>query len=217
VHENYCLAFYAEGLQVTLKSPRSDAVSDTKLGGVVELNGKELATLGGGCFWCLEPIFCELIGVETVESGYSGGTVPNPTYEQVCSGSTGHAEVVQVTYDPKLISFKELLEIFFTIHDPTTLNRQGEDIGTQYRSIILYHNTEQKTVAEQTAREVESAQIWNGPLLTQVRPLEAFYRAEKYHQNYFRQNPKQPYCQFVISPKVSKMRQHYINKLKTMA
>ena len=183
----------------------------------MDLNGKELATLGGGCFWCMEAVLGELRGVEAVVSGYSGGTVPNPTYQQVCTGTTGHAEVVQITYDPKVISFKELLEIFFTVHDPTTLNRQGADVGTQYRSIILYHNSEQKTQAEQVIKEVESAKIWNRPIVTQVKPLEAFYRAEDYHQQYFKQNPKQPYCQVVISPKVAKLRQHYIAKLKIAA
>ncbi len=181
------------------------------------MNGKELATLGGGCFWCMEAVLAELRGVEAVESGYSGGTVPNPTYQQVCTGTTGQAEVVQVTYDPKVISFKELLEIFFTVHDPTTLNRQGADVGTQYRSIILYHNSEQKTQAEQMIKEVGLSKIWDHPIVTQIKPLEAFYRAEDYHQQYFKQNPKQPYCQFVISPKVAKLRQHYLTKLKIAA
>ena len=181
------------------------------------MNGKELATLGGGCFWCMEAVLGELRGVEAVESGYSGGTVPDPTYQQVCTGTTGQAEVVQVTYDPKVISFKELLEIFFTVHDPTTLNRQGADMGTQYRSIILYHNSEQKTQAEQMIKEVGSSKIWDHPIVTQIKPLEAFYRAEDYHQQYFKQNPKQPYCQFVISPKVAKLRQHYLAKLKIAA
>jgi peptide-methionine (S)-S-oxide reductase len=185
------------------------------LRGWAYLNGMELATLGGGCFWCMEAIFGELRGVETVESGYAGGNVPNPTYQQVCTGTTGHAEVVQVTYNPKVISLKELLEIFFTLHDPTSLNRQGEDVGTQYRSIILYHNSEQKTLADQVIREVESAQIWNSSLVTQVKPLESFYRAEDHHQQYFEKNPKQPYCQFVISPKIAKLRQQYLAKLKT--
>ena len=193
------------------------AIADSKFGCFVELNGMEVATLGGGCFWCMEAVFGEVRGVESVESGYSGGTVPNPTYQQVCSGTTGHAEVVQITYDPKVISFKELLEIFFTLHDPTTPNRQGADVGTQYRSIILYHNSEQKTQAEEIIKEVESAQIWNRPIVTQVKPLEAFYRAENYHQEYFKKNPNQSYCQFVISPKVAKLRQHYFTKLKIPA
>ena len=177
----------------------------------------EMATLGGGCFWCTEAVFSELRGVEKVESGYAGGTVPDPTYEQVCSGKTGHAEVVQITFNPGVISYNELLEIFFTVHDPTTLNRQGADVGTQYRSIILYHNDEQKAVAEQVIREVDSAQIWKRPIVTQLKPFVTFYRAEDYHQQYFEQNPRQSYCQFVISPKVAKFRQHYLSKLKVTA
>jgi peptide-methionine (S)-S-oxide reductase len=178
---------------------------------------EEIATFGGGCFWCTEAVFSELQGVEKVESGYAGGSTLDPTYEQVCSGKTGHAEVVQITFNPRVISYKELLEIFFTIHDPTTLNRQGADVGTQYRSIILYHNDEQKVVAEQVIREIDSAQIWKRPIVTQVRPLDVFYRAEDYHQHYFKQNPKQSYCQFVISPKVAKLRQQHLAKLKITA
>jgi peptide-methionine (S)-S-oxide reductase len=178
------------------------------------MSGKEVVTLGGGCFWCTEAVFSELKGVEKVESGYSGGTVPNPTYRQVCTGNTGHAEVTQITYDPKVISFKELLKIFFTSHDPTTLNRQGADIGTQYRSIILYHNNEQKTVAEQVIREIESAGIWEKPIVTELKPFEEFYKAEDYHQEYFKQNPGQAYCQLVIAPKVAKLRKQYREKLK---
>ena len=183
---------------------------------MVASNG-EMATLGGGCFWCTEAVFSELQGVEKVESGYAGGSTLDPTYEQVCSGKTGHAEVVQITFNPRVISYKELLEIFFTVHDPTTLNRQGADVGTQYRSIILYHNDEQKAVAEQVIREIDSAQIWKRPIVTQVRPLDVFYRAEDYHQHYFKQNPKQSYCQFVISPKVAKLRQQHLAKLKITA
>jgi len=176
-----------------------------------------MATFGGGCFWCTEAVFSELRGVEKVEAGYAGGTEPDPTYEQVCSGRTGHAEVVQITFNPRVISYKELLEIFFTVHDPTTVNRQGADVGTQYRSIILYHNDEQKTLAEQAIRETDSTQIWNHPVVTQVRPFVSFYRAEDYHQQYFRQNPNQSYCQYVISPKVAKLRRHYLAKLKIAA
>jgi peptide-methionine (S)-S-oxide reductase len=178
---------------------------------------REVATLGGGCFWCTEAVFNELKGVEKVESGYSGGTVPNPTYRQVCTGKTGHAEVVQITYDPKVIPYKELLEFFFTAHDPTTLNRQDADVGTQYRSIILYHNSEQKAIAEQVIKEVGSAGVWDRPIVTEVKPFEAFYRAEDYHQEYFRQNPGQAYCQLVIAPKVAKLRKHYREKLKATA
>jgi len=180
-------------------------------------NNNEMATFGGGCFWCTEAVFSELRGVEKVESGYAGGTVSNASYEQVCSGKTGHAEVVQITFNPRVISYKELLEIFFTVHDPTTLNRQGADVGTQYRSIILYQTNEQKVVAEQTIREINSAQTWKRPIVTQVKPLVAFYRAEDYHQQYFEQNPNQSYCQLVISPKVAKLRQHYLAMLKSTA
>lgn len=201
-------------LQVTLKSPDPDQNATIKFKCYVNMNDRELATLGGGCFWCTETMFSELNGVEKVESGYSGGSIVNPTYQQVCTGTTGHAEVIQITYDPKVISFKELLKVFFTVHDPTTLNQQGADVGTQYRSIILYHNSEQRTIAEQTIKEVESAQIWDSPIVTQLKPFEAFYRAESYHQEYFKQNPRQPYCQIVIVPKLMKLRQHYNAKLK---
>jgi peptide-methionine (S)-S-oxide reductase len=181
------------------------------------LNDREVATFGGGCFWCTEAVFNELKGVEKIESGYSGGTVPNPTYRQVCTGTTGHAEVVQVTFDPKVISFKELLEIFFTIHDPTTLNRQGDDVGSQYRSIILYHDSEQKGIAEQVVKEIESAGIWDRSIVTEVKPFEAFYKAEDYHQDYFKQNPSQTYCRLVIAPKVGKLRKQYREKLNATA
>ncbi len=177
----------------------------------------EIATFGGGCFWCTEAVFKELKGIEKVESGYSGGTVPNPSYRQVCTGRTGHAEVVQVTFDPNIISFGDILRVFFTVHDPTTLNRQGGDVGTQYRSIILYHNNEQKAVAEQVIKEITAEGIWDGQIVTQVVPFEAFYKAEDYHQKYFENNPRQSYCQIVIAPKVSKFREHYREKLKTVA
>ena len=176
--------------------------------------GKKLATLGGGCFWCTEAAFLELKGVEKIESGYSGGTVPNPSYGQLCSGATGHAEAIQILFDPKIISFKEMLQIFFTIHDPTTMNRQGADVGTQYRSVIFYHDAEQKKVAEQVIKEVEASHVWNAPIVTQAVPFEAFYKAENYHQNYFKQNPDQPYCQMIIAPKVAKLRKHYRERLK---
>jgi peptide-methionine (S)-S-oxide reductase len=176
---------------------------------------KEVTTLGGGCFWCLEAVYEQLQGVEKVESGYSGGTVKNPTYEQVCSGTTGHAEVVQVTFDPQVIGFRDVLDVFFAIHDPTTLNRQGADVGSQYRSIIFYHSAEQKAVAEQVIHEIGTAEIWDDPVVTEVVPFEVFYRAEIYHQEYFRRNPKQSYCQVVITPKVAKFRQRYLAKLKS--
>ncbi|MGA2138575.1 MAG: peptide-methionine (S)-S-oxide reductase MsrA [Verrucomicrobiia bacterium] len=175
---------------------------------------KETITLGGGCFWCTEAVFEQLKGVEKVESGYSGGTVPNPTYEQVCSGDTGHAEVSQITFDPKVISLKEILEVFFTVHDPTTLNQQGNDVGTQYRSAIFYRNAEQKTVAKQVIKEIETAKIWNGRIVTELEPFKEFYRAEDYHQEYFRLHGQQPYCRVVIAPKVARFRERFRDKLK---
>jgi peptide-methionine (S)-S-oxide reductase len=178
---------------------------------------REVATLGGGCFWCIEAIFSELAGVEKVESGYSGGTAPNPTYEQVCSGRTGHAEVVQVTFQPAVLSYGDLLRVFFTVHDPTTLNRQGADIGTNYRSVIFYHNDEQRSQASEIIREVDKAGIWDGPIVTQLEPFKAFYKAEEYHQEYFKNNPNQSYCRVVIAPKVRKFREHYLQKLKVPA
>ena len=175
---------------------------------------REVATLGGGCFWCLEAVYDELNGVESVESGYTGGQVARPSYEDVCSGRTGHAEVVQVTFNPREISFRDLLDVFFTIHDPTTLNRQGYDVGTQYRSIILYHSPEQKAVVEQTIKELENAKLWGAPIVTEVEPFTTFYSAENYHQEYFQKNPYQPYCQAIIVPKVAKARQKFLSKLK---
>jgi len=175
---------------------------------------REVATLGGGCFWCIEAVFDELKGVERVESGYSGGTLPNPTYEQVCSGRTGHAEVLQVRFDPQALTFRELLEVFFRVHDPTTLNRQGADVGPQYRSAIFYHSPEQKAVAEQVIKEIEAANTWDRPIVTEVVPLKAFYKAEDYHQEYFRLHGEQPYCSYVIAPKMSKFRKEYREKLK---
>ncbi len=177
-------------------------------------DGKEVATLGGGCFWCTEAVFDELKGVEKVESGYSGGSVANPTYRQVCTGTTGHAEVVQVTFDPKLLSYADLLRVFFTVHDPTTLNRQGADVGEQYRSVIFYHSPEQKQTAEQVIKEIEAEKIWDNPIVTQLEPAKPFYEAEDYHQEYFANNPNQPYCRVVIAPKVAKFRQHWRERLK---
>lgn len=175
---------------------------------------QEIATLGGGCFWCLEAVFVDLRGVEEVVSGYAGGRVAQPSYEQVCSGTTGHAEVVQVTFDPRVVTFRDLLDVFFTIHDPTTLNRQGPDVGTQYRSIILYHSPEQHDIAEQTIRELNAARRWDAPVVTELEPLTTFYPAEEYHQQYFERNPQQPYCVAVIAPKVAKARSHFLAKLK---
>lgn len=174
----------------------------------------QIATLGGGCFWCLEAVYEQLRGVEHVESGYSGGTNPHPTYEQVSTGRTGHAEVVQVTFDPEVTSYRELLEVFFTIHDPTTPNRQGADVGTQYRSVIFYHSESQRQTAEQVIGEIEEAGIWRNAIVTEVKPLQAFYRAEIYHQEYYRNNPGQAYCQLVIAPKVVKFRRRFLDKLK---
>ncbi|MBX3001503.1 MAG: peptide-methionine (S)-S-oxide reductase MsrA [Caldilineaceae bacterium] len=177
----------------------------------------EVATLAGGCFWCLEAVYLELKGVEKVVSGYSNGHVRNPSYQQVCAGNTGHAEVVQITYDPAVISFRDLLDIFFTIHDPTTLNRQGADVGTQYRSAIFYHTEEQRRIAEETIRELEAAGLWEDPIVTEVAALENYYPGEDYHQNYFARNPYQPYCQFVVAPKVGKARKKFFAKLRVSA
>lgn len=174
----------------------------------------EVATLGGGCFWCLEAIFEEVRGVEKVVPGYSGGNVVNPSYSEVCKGSTGHAEAVHVTFDPKMITFRQILEIFFSVHDPSTLNRQGADVGTQYRSVIFYHNEEQKAIAEQVIRELDAANIWDAPIVTEVTPFKAFYPAEDYHQGYFGRNYEQPYCRIVIAPKVAKFRKQNVDKLK---
>jgi peptide-methionine (S)-S-oxide reductase len=174
----------------------------------------EVATLAGGCFWCLEGVFREVDGVENVVSGYTGGTTVNPTYEQVCSGTTGHAETVQVTFNPSRLSYREILEIFFSVHDPTTLNRQGADVGTQYRSAIFYHNEQQKRVAEELTGELSKAQLWNKPIVTQIVPLGTFYPAEDYHQEYFSRHPEQAYCQMVIAPKISKLRKQWTKHLK---
>ncbi|HTU91142.1 MAG TPA: peptide-methionine (S)-S-oxide reductase MsrA [Gemmataceae bacterium] len=175
---------------------------------------REVATLGGGCFWCLEAVFEQLHGVERVESGYAGGSAANPAYEQVCGGGTGHAEVVQITFDPSVISFTELLDVFFDIHDPTTLNRQGADVGTQYRSAIFFHSPEQKRVAEEKIADLNASGAYRIPVVTQVVPFEAFYRAEDYHQGYFRNNPYQGYCQIVVAPKVAKVQSHFAGKIK---
>lgn len=174
----------------------------------------EVATLGGGCFWCTDAVFSQLKGVEKIEPGYSGGERENPTYEEVSAGTTGHAEVAQITFDPKVISFKEILQIFFSTHDPTTLNRQGPDIGSQYRSVIFYHNNQQKEIAEQVIKELSEEKIFDAPIVTQVVPLETVYKAEDYHKEYFKRHPEQPYCRVVIAPKVAKLRQLYLSKLK---
>ena len=175
---------------------------------------REVATLAGGCFWCLEAVYEQLMGVESVVSGYTGGHIVNPSYEQVCSGRTGHAEVVQVTFDPQIVSYKDVLGVFFAIHDPTTLNRQGADVGPQYRSAIFYHDERQKATAEETIAELEASKTWASPIVTEVTALTEFYVAEGYHQEYYRRNAAQPYCQIVISPKVAKFRKEYAANLK---
>jgi len=175
---------------------------------------REVATLGGGCFWCLDAVYRQLRGVVKVESGYAGGTKPNPTYRDVCSGQTGHAEVVQITFDPSLIAYRDLLDVFFTIHDPTTKDRQGGDIGSQYRSIILTHSDDQARVARDAVAEVEAEKLYDDPIVTEIEPLTTFYSAERYHQDYFADNARQPYCQAVIAPKVAKFRQKFLEKMR---
>ncbi len=174
----------------------------------------DVATLGGGCFWCLQPIFQALQGVERVEVGYSGGDVRNPTYEEVCTGTTGHAEAVQVTFDPEVISYGQLLKVFFYVHDPTTPNRQGPDVGTQYRSAIFYHTSEQKAEAEGVIAGLEKSGLWKDAIVTEVTPFTAFYRGEDYHQDYYQLNPHQPYCRAVVAPKVAKFRKQFHSRLK---
>ena len=173
----------------------------------------ETATFGGGCFWCVEAVMQPLRGVRRVTSGYAGGHVENPTYREVCSGRTGHAEVAQVTFDPSEVSYRDLLHVFFATHDPTTLNRQGADVGTQYRSVVFYHDEAQREAAEAVIAELEAEGVFDRPIVTEVKPLEAFYPAEDYHQDYFRQNPQAPYCQAVIAPKVAKLRRQYLDRL----
>lgn len=177
-------------------------------------DGADVITLGGGCFWCLQPIFQDLRGVEKVEVGYSGGRTKNPTYEDVCTDSTGHAEAVQVTYDPQTISTEELLKIFFTVHDPTTLNRQGHDVGTQYRSAVFYRTPEQKAAVERVIEDIRTAKLWDDPIVTEVVPLDMFYRGEEYHQDYFAKNPWAGYCRAVVAPKVAKFRKQFHERLK---
>lgn len=175
---------------------------------------KEITTLAGGCFSCLEAVFSDLRGVERVEVGYMGGVIPNPSHEQVCSGNTGHAEAIQVTFTPSIATLKEILEVFFTMHDPTTLNRQGDDIGTQYRSAIFYHSPQQKAIAEATIKEINAKGIWDAPIVTQVTPATDYYRAQESYQDYFRNNPEEAYCQNIVAPKVAKFRKHFLDKVK---
>lgn len=174
----------------------------------------QIATLAGGCFWCLEAVFDELNGVISVESGYAGGHVDNPSYQAVCTGMTGHAEVVQVTFDPSTLSYRDLLRVFFTVHDPTTLNRQGADVGTQYRSAIFYHDDSQRADAEAVIRELTESKLWPNPIVTEVTKFDKFFAAEDYHQEYFANNPSQPYCMAVVAPKVAKFRKHFVDRLK---
>lgn len=177
----------------------------------------ETATLAAGCFWCVEAVFDDLVGVEDVVSGYSGGQKDDPTYQEVCSETTGHAEVVRIRFDPTVITFKEILEVFFTVHDPTTLNRQGNDVGTSYRSAIFYHDDEQKRIAEQTIAEFNNERVWDKPIVTEVTAFDRFWRAEDYHQEYFVNNPTQPYCAAVVAPKVAKFRAKYLSRLKSVS
>jgi len=188
--------------------------SDPKIKLQIQSNQLEVATFGAGCFWCVEAIFKNLEGVESVVSGYSGGKVNNPTYEEVCSGSTGHAEVCQLTYDPSKITYTELLEVFWQLHDPTTLNRQGEDVGTQYRSVIFYHNAQQKKLAEKHKKELDESGAWHNPIVTAINPYKNFYRAEEYHQEYYKLNADNPYSTFVILPKMEKFKKVFKDKLK---
>jgi peptide-methionine (S)-S-oxide reductase len=180
----------------------------------VSSSKKEVITLGGGCFWCLDAVFTDIRGVEKVVSGYAGGNSPDPTYEEVCTGSTGHAEVVQITFDPQAVSLRELLKVFFTLHDPTTKDRQGNDVGSQYRSVILYRDAAQKAAAEEAIREINASTAWDAKAVTELQPFTAFYPAEGYHQGYFKKNPLQPYCLVVIRPKVAKLRKSYLQLLK---
>jgi peptide-methionine (S)-S-oxide reductase len=175
----------------------------------------EMATLGGGCFWCLEAVYQHLKGIQHVESGYTGGHVPNPNYEIICTGESGHAEVVRLTFDPDVVNYRDILEIFFTIHDPTTLNQQGNDIGTQYRSVIYYHSPDQQTVARQVIAAM--AHVWDAPIVTELGPAGTYYKAEEHHQNYFRQHPYQGYCAYIVAPKVSKFRETFADRIKSDA
>jgi len=180
----------------------------------MENKNLETATLAAGCFWCVEAVFDDLKGVESVESGYSGGHTENPTYREVCSETTGHAEVIQLKFDPNVISFKEILQVFFAVHDPTTLNRQGNDIGSSYRSAIFYHSDEQRRIAEEVIEEVEAEGVYDNPIVTEVKSFDKFYIAENYHQEYFANNPNQPYCAAVVEPKVAKFRKNFVDRLK---
>lgn len=204
-----CLAALA-----TVADATGDAMGGPSMSAATPDPKQAQITLAGGCFWCLEAVFDELAGISQVESGYSGGTTPDPTYREVCTGETGHAEVVQLTFDPAVLSLEDILRVFFTIHDPTTLNRQGADVGTQYRSAIFYRDPAQRQAAEQVIQEITDRKIWDRPIVTQVIPFEAFYKAEEYHQSYYANNARQPYCQIVIAPKVAKFREQFRERLK---
>jgi peptide-methionine (S)-S-oxide reductase len=208
------LLFLATGMSCGQKSKQEQSPMTQP---AVNTAGTQLATFGSGCFWCTEAIFLNVDGVSKVESGYSGGKVKNPTYKEVCSGLTGHAEVIQVTYDPSKVSYDELLEIFWKTHDPTTLNRQGADEGTQYRSVVFYHNEEQKKLAEHYKKKLEEEKVFDDPIITEISPLTAFYKAEDYHQNYYNLNSTAPYCSFVITPKLDKFKKVFKSKLKKQA
>jgi peptide-methionine (S)-S-oxide reductase len=199
------LALAAQGKAAIVNSP--------DVGTPLTAVHEETVVLGGGCFWCLEAVFPELKGVRSVESGYSGGKAAKPSYEEVCAGTTGHAQVVRVVFDPRVISLHDLLSVFFTVHDPTTLNRQGSDVGTQYRSVIFYQGDKQKAAAQAVLKEISAEKIWNRPLVTQLTPFEAFYKAEGHHQGYYENNPNQPYCRIVIEPKVRKFREEFRDRL----
>ena len=213
--KTFSLLFLVFGIQACPNPARNNINTEQATPIDMDQNTKyEIATFGGGCFWCTEAIFLELEGVIRVESGYSGGHVDNPTYKEVCTGNTGHAEVIQITFDPAKVSFEEVLLVHFTTHDPTTLNRQGSDVGTQYRSVVFYHNETQKAAAEKAKAQV-APELWVGkPITTQIEPFEKFYKAEDYHQNYLEENPNQPYCVYVVNPKVEKFRKAFKDKLK---
>lgn len=208
IASHFSLALVGENLNEIYTMKKSDKNLN------VFSEGMQVATLGGGCFWCVEAIYEDLKGVESVVSGYSGGAKKNPSYQEVCSGFSGHAEVIQITFDPQVISFKDILEVFWEVHDPTTLNRQGADIGSQYRSVIYYHSDEQKNIAEESKRQADASGLYKDPVVTEISEFKGFYEAEDYHQDYFNNNPNQPYCSVIISPKVKKFKNKYKDQLK---
>ena len=208
IASHFSLALVGENLNEIYTMKKSDKNLN------VFPEGMQVATLGGGCFWCVEAIYEDIKGVESVVSGYSGGAKKNPSYQEVCSGFSGHAEVIQITFDPQVISFKDILEVFWEVHDPTTLNRQGADIGSQYRSVIYYHSDEQKNIAEESKRQADASGLYKDPVVTEISEFKGFYEAEDYHQDYFNNNPNQPYCSVIISPKVKKFKNKYKDQLK---